>query len=118
MNVLLDEKKDEIVNSDQVEIVLELRRRANLQRNAPAPGNAAQQADNPLIVVLPRMHDVDEFSDDLFNFLGEVPAIFPAWENWPREDSATDPVSGARLRVIRALTSDTPPRAKTTYGGT
>src|SRR6185295_4111180 len=36
----------------------------------------AAQTDKPLIVVLPRMHDVDEFADDVFNFLGDVPAIF------------------------------------------
>src|SRR5262245_10873120 len=76
----------------------------------------AAQTDKPLIVVLPRMHDVDEFADDLFNFLGDVPAIFPAWENWPRDDSATDPVSGARLRVLRAIIGDTPPRAIVTSG--
>ncbi len=76
----------------------------------------AAQTDKPLIVVLPRMHDVDEFADDVFNFLGDVPAIFPAWENWPREDSATDPVSGARLRVLRALIGDNPPRAIVTSG--
>ncbi len=76
----------------------------------------AAQTDKPLIVVLPRMHDVDEFADDVFNFLGDVPAIFPAWENWPREDSVTDPVSGARLRVLRAMIGDTPPRAIVTSG--
>ena len=82
----------------------------------------AQQIESskPLVVVLPRMHDVDEFADDVFNFLvatGEppvatvsVPLIFPAWESWPREATATDAVWGARLRALRAIGSDTPPR--------
>src|SRR5712691_9785283 len=75
-----------------------------------------EQHDKPLIVVLPRMHDVDEFADDVFNFLGEVPLIFPAWESWPREATVTDAVWGARLRVLRALSSDTPPRVIVTSG--
>ena len=78
----------------------------------------AQQIENdkPLVVVLPRMHDVDEFADDVFNFLGEVPAIFPAWESWPPDGSATDAVGGARLRVLRVLASDKPPRVIVTSG--
>ena len=78
----------------------------------------AQQIENdkPLVVVLPRMHDVDEFADDAFNFLGEVPAIFPAWESWPPDGSAADAVGGARLRVLRALASDKPPRVIVTSG--
>jgi transcription-repair coupling factor (superfamily II helicase) len=78
----------------------------------------AQQIENdtPLLVVLPRMHDVDEFADDVYNFLGEVPAIFPAWEIWPPDGSAADAVGGARLRVLRALNSDKPPRVIVTSG--
>lgn len=72
--------------------------------------------DKPLLVVLPRMHDVDEFADDVFNFLGEVPAIFPAWESWPPDGSAADAVGGARLRALRALNSDKPPRVIVTSG--
>ncbi len=72
--------------------------------------------DKPLVVVLPRMHDVDEFADDVYNFLGEVPAIFPAWESWPPDGSAADAVGGARLRVLRALDSDKPPRVIVTSG--
>ena len=78
----------------------------------------AQQVDGdkPLVVVLPRMHDVDEFADDVYNFLGEVPAIFPAWESWPPDGSAADAVGGARLRVLRTLASDKPPRVIVTSG--
>lgn len=78
----------------------------------------AQQIENdkPLIVVLPRMHDVDEFADDAYNFLGDVPAIFPAWESWPPDGSAMDAVGGARLRVLRTLASDKPPRVIVTSG--
>lgn len=78
----------------------------------------AQQIESgkPLVVVLPRMHDVDEFADDVFNFLGETPLVFPAWESWPREATATDAVWGARLRALRVIGSDTPPRVIVTCG--
>ena len=85
-----------------------------------------------LVVVLPRMHDVDEFADDVYNFLvatggspvgsagvppaATAPAIFPAWESWPPDGSAMDAVGGARLRVLRALASDKPPRVIVTSG--
>ncbi len=76
----------------------------------------AEQTESPLVVVLPRMHDVDEFADDLFQFLGDVPAIFPAYESWPPESSATDAVGGTRLRLLRALSRDKPPRVIVTSG--
>ena len=97
----------------------------------------AQQIESgkPLVVVLPRMHDVDVFAVDVFNFLvatggspgGEAtgeppvatlgaPLIFPAWESWPREATATDAVWGARLRALRAISSDMPPRVIVTCG--
>ena len=74
------------------------------------------ESGKPLVVVLPRMHDVDEFADDVFNFLGETLLIFPAWESWPREATATDAVWGARLRALRAIRSETPPRVIVTCG--
>ena len=92
------------------------------------------ESDKPLVVVLPRMHDVDEFADDVFNFLVATggspvgttveppiatvttPLVFPAWESWPREATATDAVWGARLRALRAIGSDTPPRVIVTCG--
>ncbi|MBT6153425.1 MAG: transcription-repair coupling factor [Planctomycetaceae bacterium] len=63
-----------------------------------------------LLVVLPRIHDVDDYAVDLEAFLGETPLIFPAWETLPQEQDVTDAVFGGRLRVLRAL-EESPPRA-------
>ena len=70
----------------------------------------AQKAPQTLLVVLPRLNDVDEFADDISGFLGEVPLIFPAWEGLPNEKDVADAVFGGRLRVLRALTDKNPPR--------
>ncbi|MEX1094871.1 MAG: transcription-repair coupling factor [Planctomycetales bacterium] len=75
--------------------------------SACALAAAALAGDCPatLLVVLPRIHDVDEFSDDAAGFLGERPLVFPAWETLPEEHSVADAVFGRRLRVLNELES-------------
>ncbi len=71
---------------------------------ALAGDGAANDADEPvLLVVLPRISEVDDFAVDLAGFLGRVPDIFPAWEALPREEHASDPVLTGRMRVLRSL---------------
>ena len=69
----------------------------------------ARRADAPLLVVLPRIGDVDDFAGDLASFVGENPVVFPAWESLPQEHRLSDLVFGSRLRILRQLESDTPP---------
>ena len=64
-----------------------------------------------LVIVLPRISEVDDFTADLEGFLGITPMIFPAWETLPREHDVTDEIFGARLRCLAALESDSPPAA-------
>ena len=63
----------------------------------------ATSLKSPLLVVLPRLAEIDEFTGDLASFLGEVPDIFPAWETLPDEHDVADAVFGARLRVLSQL---------------
>ena len=63
-----------------------------------------------LLVVLPRVSEVDGFADDLAGFLGEEPLRFAAWDSLPQELSVTDAVFGSRLRALRALDEPSPPR--------
>jgi transcription-repair coupling factor (superfamily II helicase) len=63
-----------------------------------------------LLIVLAHVGDVDDFRDDVGNFAGVVPEIFPAWEKLPREQSAADEVFGRRMRVLRKLAGPNPPR--------
>src|SRR5262249_11309950 len=60
-------------------------------------------AEPVLLVVLPRISEVDDFAVDLAGFMGRAPDIFPAWEALPREQHATDPVLTGRMRVLRSL---------------
>lgn len=59
----------------------------------------------PLLIVLPRLGEIDEFSGDLTSFLGRIPENFPAWETLPDEHDVSDLVFGSRLRVLNQLTS-------------
>jgi transcription-repair coupling factor (superfamily II helicase) len=68
----------------------------------------AQEVASTLVLVLPRLSEIDEFAGDLAGFLaeelnGKAPEIFPGWEALPREGEAKDSVFGTRLRVLRAL---------------
>ncbi|MCH7988841.1 MAG: transcription-repair coupling factor [Planctomycetes bacterium] len=71
------------------------------------------ECDNTLLIVLPRVADVDDFALDLLGFLGETPSIFPAWESLPQEHDVSDAVFGGRLRVLRELDTS-PPRVVVT----
>jgi len=72
----------------------------------------AQDVPKTLVVVLPRLSEIDEFTGDLTGLLGNggrsdwhsgLPEIFPGWEALPRPDEPLDSVFGTRLRVLRAL---------------
>jgi len=62
-----------------------------------------------LLVVLPRIRDVDEYAADLAGFVDDVPLIFPAWETLPDEHTVADAVFGGRLRILRALHEEDAP---------
>jgi len=82
-----------------------LRRGGEAQGAASQPISLAEisSAEPVLLVVLPRISEVDDFAVDLAGFLGRAPDIFPAWEALPREQKATDPVLTGRMRVLRSL---------------
>jgi transcription-repair coupling factor (superfamily II helicase) len=67
-------------------------------------------APTTLVIVLAHMGDVDDFRDDVAVFAGITPEVFPAWEKMPREQDATDEISGRRLRVLSRLAGALPPR--------
>jgi transcription-repair coupling factor (superfamily II helicase) len=88
---------------------------------AALAGDAAESGENEpaaesgpvLLVVLPRISEVDDFAVDLAGFLGREPEIFPAWEALPKAQQATDPVLTGRMRVLRSLdASAAGPRAE------
>ncbi len=70
----------------------------------------ASRCPGTLLVVLPRPSEVDDFAADVMGFLGVAPEVFPAWESLPQESGVRDPIYGGRLRVLRRLGSDEPPR--------
>ena len=70
----------------------------------------AESTQRPLLVVLPRPSDLDDFAADLLGFLGTAPEIFPAWETLPQDYSVRDAVYGGRLRVLGRLGEAEPPR--------
>lgn len=63
----------------------------------------AQDVPATLVIVLPRLSEMDDFASDLAGFLGSTPLLFPAWETLPSETEAKDAVFGSRLRILRAL---------------
>lgn len=72
---------------------------------ALAAAAVAAEASGPLLIVLPRISEVDDFAVDLASLLAEPPVIFPAWEALPKERSVSDAIFGARLRVLQRIES-------------
>jgi transcription-repair coupling factor (superfamily II helicase) len=77
------------------------------KKDAAAGGNGVGYGDDDsragpvLLVVLPRISEVDDFAVDLAGFLGRDPEILPAWESVPKTQQATDPVFTGRMRLLR-----------------
>ncbi|MEZ6066668.1 MAG: hypothetical protein R3B90_13400 [Planctomycetaceae bacterium] len=92
---------------------------ALVESSSPSPpspkavrsGDQSPGRPSPLLVVLPRISDVDDFAVDVMSFLGTAPTIFPAWDSLPTEHRVSDEVFGARLRTISLLESETPRRS-------
>ncbi len=78
--------------------------------SALAAAALALHAPKTLVIVLAHVGDVDDFRDDVATFAGIVPEVFPAWEKPPRELTAVDEVFGRRMRVLRLLSGNSPPR--------
>ncbi|MFO0966636.1 MAG: transcription-repair coupling factor [Gemmataceae bacterium] len=73
---------------------------ATLGREAPAGA----------LIVLAHYRDLDGWFEDLLSFTGERPVVFPAWDALPSADTVLDEIGGQRLRLLRQLESDHPPR--------
>jgi len=66
--------------------------------------------ERPLLVIVPRLPELEELADDLGDWREDVPHQFPAWQTLPREHTLSDPVFGARLRTLSQIYSTTPPQ--------
>jgi transcription-repair coupling factor (superfamily II helicase) len=71
---------------------------------------AALARDTPhtLLVAIAHPRDVDGWAGDLAGFSGLRPVVFPAWDNQPGDPA--DEVATLRLRILRQLEGDSPPR--------
>ncbi len=74
----------------------------------------AQSATRTLFVVTSHVSDVDDLRDDVATFLGQPVHSFPAWERLPREELVADEIYGQRLRLLKALAAEAPPKVVVT----
>ena len=70
---------------------------------ALALSGISRQRPSALVVVVPRVGDVESLAADMGAFAHASPLVFPAWETLPEEHDTSDPVFTARLRVLSAL---------------
>ncbi|WP_437203921.1 transcription-repair coupling factor [Planctomicrobium sp. SH664] len=77
---------------------------------ALAAAAVASEAPSTVLIIVPRIQELDDFAADLASLLPQSPLVFPAWETLPKERSVADAVFGARLRVLQALESSHPPK--------
>ncbi|MDP7274546.1 MAG: transcription-repair coupling factor [Planctomycetaceae bacterium] len=62
-----------------------------------------------MVIVVPRVGDVESLAADVATFSGARPLVFPAWETLPEEQDTADPVFAGRLRSLSALQRSTSP---------
>lgn len=67
-------------------------------------------APRTVLIVLAHPRDVDGWTEDLVSFTGMRPLFFPAWDRLPSDASTVDEVAGQRLRALKQLEGDAPPR--------
>ena len=67
-------------------------------------------APRTLLVVLAHPRDLDAWDEDLLSFGGVRAVTFPAWDALPNAETIIDEIGGKRLRVLRQLESDAPPK--------
>ncbi len=67
-------------------------------------------APKTLLVVMAHVGDLNDFRDDVATFSGASPELFPAWDKIPTDSDARDEVFGKRLRTLKRLSGELPPR--------
>jgi transcription-repair coupling factor (superfamily II helicase) len=67
-------------------------------------------APSTLLLVIAHPRDVDGWTEDIASFAGVRPVLFPAWDALPEDTAVVDEVAGQRLRVLKLLEADQPPR--------
>ena len=72
--------------------------------------NLATHAPASIVVVCPHIDQIDEHIDDLKLFANDVPERFPAWETLVDERVIYDEVFGDRVRLLKLLASERPPK--------
>src|SRR5262245_54152217 len=69
-----------------------------------------RHSDGPVLVTLAHPRDLDPWAADLASFSGIEPVVFPAWDNAPSDTDSLDDTAAVRLRLLKQLESEAPPR--------
>lgn len=77
---------------------------------ALAAATLAESSPGPIVIVTPHLDAVDNLLDDLHLFSSHTPEAFPAWETLLDERVIHDEVFGDRVRMLKLLDSDDPPK--------
>jgi transcription-repair coupling factor (superfamily II helicase) len=81
---------------------------------ALAAAALALRTPHTLLVVLAHPRDLDGWLGDLSSFAALDPIVFPAWDDFRRDEDnrcyGVDPIAAQRLRLLKQLESPTPPR--------
>ncbi len=63
-----------------------------------------------LLVTLAHPRDVDAWAEDILSFTAQRPLVFPAWDALPSAETVLDETGNQRLRLLRQLEGEHPPR--------
>jgi transcription-repair coupling factor (superfamily II helicase) len=77
---------------------------------ALAVATLAAAVPRTLLVVLAHPREIDPWAEDIASFSGLRSHVFPAWDALPSADTVLDEIGGQRLRLLRQLDADEPPK--------
>jgi transcription-repair coupling factor (superfamily II helicase) len=77
---------------------------------ALASATIGLKAPKTLLIVLAHPRDLDSWAEDLVSFTGLRPLVFPAWAALPTAETVLDETGSQRLRLLRQLDGEQPPR--------
>lgn len=69
-----------------------------------------QNSVSTLLVALAHPRDVDPWVMDIKSFSGIRPVVLPAWDHFSLNNTEVDEIAGQRLRLLKALEQENPPR--------
>ncbi len=102
-----------LINPDTIDLSQKKPKKQKQSTDAASVEPPAQTTIAPLLVIVPNASQLEDNTEDLRTWLGLAPLVLPQLDSVDRSSNSVESF-GKRLRAIRILQGDDPPRAMIT----